>query len=276
MGFNLPHHLYPDSPYFSRVLGPGQRLRWRFKSILIHHYTKKFADAWVVQTDDVNARLRRWIDSDKVYTVPNTVSGAYRAAQLAGGAASNVKMEGQSEFRLLVLSSYFPHKNLEILNPIIGLMRERRIDGVKFTMTLPVRDFERTIATENRAWVDNLGPKPPDECPKLYREADALFLPSLLECFSANYVEAMAMRRPIITTNLGFAQTICADAALYFEPMNAASAVERILELKADRALHKRLVESGRRELIRFGTARERAEGYLSLCQGLVDSKLAT
>ncbi len=45
--------------------------------MLIRHYTKGFADAWVVQTDDANQRLRRWIGSERVYTVPNTVSEAY-------------------------------------------------------------------------------------------------------------------------------------------------------------------------------------------------------
>ncbi len=49
MGFNLPHHLYPESPYFSRVLGPMDRLRWRAKSMVVRHYTRGFADAWVVQ-----------------------------------------------------------------------------------------------------------------------------------------------------------------------------------------------------------------------------------
>ena len=35
MGFNLAHHLYPDSPYFKSVLNPIQTIRWRAKSIFI-------------------------------------------------------------------------------------------------------------------------------------------------------------------------------------------------------------------------------------------------
>ena len=273
MGFNLPHHLYPNSPYFSRILKPLQQLRWRAKSVLIHHYTKGYADAWVVQTDDANQRLRRWISSERVYTVPNTVGEAYYLPQIGHSSDINNETNGRSGFRLLVLSSYYPHKNLEILNGIIALIRARGIDGVRFTMTLPTNDFEKTIFPENRAWVDNVGPQSPDDCPRLYQRSDALFLPSLLECFSANYVEAMAMKRPIITTDLGFARTICSNAALYFEPLDPEDALRKILELRADTDLRQHIATNGQAELRRFGTPRERAEAYLALCQELVDQQ---
>jgi glycosyltransferase involved in cell wall biosynthesis len=273
MGFNLPHHLYPDSPYFTRVLDLRRRLRWRAKSKLIHHYTRGFADAWVVQTDDVNERLRRWIPSENVHTVANTISRAYAFALQEAVPESPASIGDRNEFRLLVLSSYYPHKNLEILNDVISQLRIRDIHDIRFTMTLPGTDYERAIAQENRAWVENLGPQQPEECPKLYLDADAVFLPTLLECFSANYVEAMAMRRPIVTTNLGFARTVCGHAASYFEPLDSVDALEKILELRRDGSLRQRLIDAGRQELNRFGTAAERAATYLDICQQLVDGK---
>ena len=274
MGFNLPHHLYPDSPYFSQLLGLLHRLRWRAKSLMIHHYTRGFADAWVVQTDDVNQRLRQWIGSDLVYTVPNTISSVYLGPAGEGVSDRQARNDGLKRgFRLLVLSSYYRHKNLELLNGVIALLREVGIDDVRFTMTLPAEDFDRTIAPENRGFVDNVGPQRPENCPALYQASDALFLPTLLECFSANYVEAMAMGRPIVTTDLGFARTTCSDAALYFEPLNAEQALEKILELRGDSALREGLVARGKQELTRFGTARGRAEAYLSLCLKVAERK---
>ena len=132
MGFNLPHHLYPDSPFFTHVLSSVGRLRWRAKSKLIQHYTRGFADAWVVQTDDINERLRRWISTEHVYTVPNTISSAYFAAMRKSGIPREEEKGLSSGFCLLVLSSYYRHKNLEVINDIIGLMRERGIDGIRF------------------------------------------------------------------------------------------------------------------------------------------------
>ena len=107
----------------------------------------------------------------------------------------------------------------------------------------------------------------------LYQQTDALFLPSLLECFSANYVEAMAMSRPIITTRLGFAQTICGDAALYFNPLDSESALDQILRLRADDDLRNALVRKGLEELRRYGTAQERAHTYLEICRKLADTR---
>lgn len=270
MGFNLAHNLYPDSPFFKHVLNSVQRLRWRLKSIVIHHFTQGFADAWVVQTDDVNQRLRSWISSDQVSTVPNTISDAYEAARAGIQADRSLIRSRSADFRLLVLSSYYPHKDLEIVERIIDLLKKADIRDIRFTMTLPPSDFEDVISPENRDWVDNLGPQLPQDCPALYSNSDVLFMPSLLECFSANFVEAMAMRRPIIATDLGFAQTICRGAARYYEPLNASAALRQIRVLQDSEEERKKLVVEGQREFARFGSARKRAESYLTICKSLV------
>lgn len=272
MGFNLPHHLYPESPYFTKVLSLAQRLRWRAKSLVIGYYTKRFADAWVVQTDDVNVRLRRWIRSDAVYTVTNTASSAYANWRSAKSRAPVAMADGGREFRILVLSSYYAHKNLEILNSIVAALKEKKVEDIRFVTTLSDADFEKVIVAENRDYIDNVGPKAPDDCPALYLESNALFLPSLLECFSANYVEAMTIGRPIITTNLGFAKTICGDAALYYAPMDAADALRNIRKLKANPDLANELITSGKNRVERFGSAKKRAVAYLEICRNLVAS----
>ena len=80
----------------------------------------------------------------------------------------------------------------------------------------------------------------------------------------------------MVTTNLGFARTVCGDAALYFEPMDGADALGKILELRHNTSLQQRLVEAGQRELRRFGTATERASAYLDICQRLVNDRKNT
>ena len=272
MGFNLPHPLYPESPYFAQILNRRQRLRWYAKCQAIRYFTHGFADGWVVQTDDANRRLGAWIERDQVFTVPNTISSAYsRLGTIMSASKALESMAEGNFFRILILSSYHRHKNLEILNDIIPLMRERAIDDIRFVLTLPTEDFNKVILPEHRFLVDNVGPQLPESCPALYQATDALFLPTLMECFSANYVEAMAMRPPIITTDLGFARAICGEAALYFQPLNPRQALARISELRANPGVHKRLVENGAQQLSRFGTSRERAGAFLALCRDLVE-----
>ena len=67
-----------------------------------------------------------------------------------------------------------------------------------------------------------------ENCPKLYNQADAMFLPTLLETFSASYPEAMKMERPILTSDLDFAKDICGDAALYFNPLDSYDIANKI------------------------------------------------
>jgi len=121
--------------------------------------------------------------------------------------------------------------------------------------------------------VMNTGPVQPDECPSLYRECDAMFLPTLLECFSASYPEAMAMEKPILTTDMGFARSICGNAALYFKPADPEDAVKKIHTLINDKQLRNSLVEQGKKQLQTFDTPTERAEKYLSICEGLIGSR---
>lgn len=271
VGFNLAHNVYSDSPFF-RILNWPQRMEWIIKRISTRFFMLRDADAWVVQTDDINTRLRKWLKRENVYTVSNTASSHFR--DLAVKPMRNADPQSsKGPFKLLVLSSYFLHKNLELVNEICNLMREKGITDLHFTMTLHENDFKRVIEPKNREFVTNVGKQRPQDCPGLYRQCNALFLPTLLECFSANYVEAMCMGRPIVTTDLGFARTICQDAALYFEPLNATDALNRIIELRSSTEVYQKLVEAGSRQLPRFGTPQQRMQKYMQIFQELVASR---
>jgi len=79
----------------------------------------------------------------------------------------------------------------------------------------------------------------------------------------------MSMEKPIVTTDLGFARSICGEAALFYEAKNARAAAEQIERLIHDQALQKDLITKGKEQLKAFDTPRERAEKYLALCEKL-------
>ena len=83
--------------------------------------------------------------------------------------------------------------------------------------------------------------------------------PSLLECFSANYVEAMKMGLPIITTDLGFARSLCGDAAAYYSATDPAALADAIAELYRSPEYRSRLVEKGKKQSAIFDTYEDRA-----------------
>jgi glycosyltransferase involved in cell wall biosynthesis len=111
--------------------------------------------------------------------------------------------------------------------------------------------------------------------PKLYDPCDICFMPTVLETFSATYPEAMAMGLPIMTTNFQFASDVCQDAALYFEPTNAASAADCIQRLLHDPAQWRSLVARGKAVLQGLPTPRRKYEAYLRMLCDLVERKPA-
>ena len=105
------------------------------------------------------------------------------------------------------------------------------------------------------------------ECPSLYEQADVMFQPTLLECFSATYPEAMKMQRPIVTTDIEFAHGLCGPAAHYYSPLSAEDAARAIYEVATDAALRRRLVEAGREQLGHFDTYTERARKLIGIVE---------
>ncbi len=260
IGFNLPLYIYPESPYVQQWRG-YRKLRMTLKKWLHFHYFKRDATAYVVQTDDVNQRIRKALGTEKVYTVTNTCSSWYDAPAYF---PPKLPEKSNGVFRFLTLTAYYPHKNLELIPEVLAELKNMGITRVEFVLTLQAGDFERHIGSHPRIF--NVGPVKPEEAPSLYLECDGMFLPTLAECFSASYPEAMKMQKPIVTTDLGFARSICGNAALYFEPMNVKSAVQQIKEMISHPALQETLKAHGNKVLEKFDTPRARAEKYLQLC----------
>ena len=113
----------------------------------------------------------------------------------------------------------------------------------------------------------NVGPIKLEEAPSLYNECDAMFLPTLLECFSASYAESMVMGKPVITTNMGFSRTVCKDAAIYFDPVDPSDISEKIRLLANSDILQKKIVENGKKRMQTFGSSVERTKEYLTICR---------
>ncbi len=265
VGFNLPHYVYPDSPFWQTV-SRARRLRWRFKGEMIRYFFKRDADAYVVQTDDINQRLRGFLGRERVHTVSNTCSSYYFAP---AAVPDKLLPKEEGELRLLTLSAWYPHKNLAIIAQVVKQLPRAVRQRVRFVLTLPEDDFNAHFVGNERENIINIGPVPIEEGPALYRECDAMFLPTLLECFSASYAEAMAMERPVVTSDLGFARTVCDNAALYFDPMDPADIAKTICTLVQSPAMRDTLVERGKKRLVSFGKARSRAERYVEICEQL-------
>jgi glycosyltransferase involved in cell wall biosynthesis len=265
MGFNLGHYIYPDSPFFKRI-SHFQRLKWKLRGLAVKSLYKRDAAFYAVQTNDANKRLRKWLGTSNVFTVSNTLSDIFIETKETPETAPT---RHDSEFKVLVLSAYYPHKNLEIVNDLAGLAQKQKLSDVRFILTLPSEEYEKVVKPQNRPFVKNAGPLKPEDCPSHYRNSDAVFLPTLLECFSVTFLEAMAMKRPILSARLGFAESICGTAAVYYDPTNPKDAFCKLLTLKNDKQLQSNLVSAGTTQLALFPSPTERFQQYLNLLKAI-------
>lgn len=266
LGYNLPHLIYPESPYFKRI-PLWMRLRWRVRWATHKARYHKEASAIFVQTEDVNLRLRKILGTDKVYTISNTYNNAY---DIQKAYPNKLPERNGNEVRLLTLSAFYKHKNFEIIPKTLASLHSKGVDNVKFVVTLPADRFKEAFGEHPSPNIINVGFVPTLEGASLYKECDYMFLPTLLECFSASYAEAMVMKKPILTSDLGFAHTVCKDAALYFDPDDADDVADKIITLIHSPQLQAELIEKGTRQLCQFGSAEQRAVKILALCKEIV------
>lgn len=267
VGFNLPLYIYPESPYLHR-LSRLKRLKIGARKQAHKRLFKRQSDALVVQTEDVNQRVGKWLGIDDVFTVTNTHSSFYLHPPPA---PRRLPEKRPGVFRLLTVTSYYPHKNLEIIPKITPFLSDQMSSAVEFVLTLSPEEFRAKISPSIPPEISLVGPIPPSECPALYGECDAMFLPTLAECFSASYAEAMVMEKPIVTSDLGFARSICGPAAVYHAPADPQAAAEAIMQVATNTTLQSRLREAGRLRLHSFDTPVSRANKILELCEMLVD-----
>jgi glycosyltransferase involved in cell wall biosynthesis len=233
-----------------------QRLFTRYKTIWFRQ-----ANAWILQTETARQGFikRVGVPADRCYVVPATCDPQYRALDFAVPFPAE-----HAKLRLLCLSAYYKHKNLEMI-PQVAHSLQRLLPGRDFEFVLTLRPEQppwKSIAkSAARLGVQErlvtLGPIPVAECPALYQSCHISFLPTVLEMFSATYPEAMAMGMPIVTSNLDFAHEACRDAALYFSPRDPADAAQRVAQLASDPKLWNDLVTHGKARLAELPSALE-------------------
>lgn len=265
-GFATPHYVYPESPYFSEVPF-SHRIKQSLFGKLRQLMMIRNIDYLIAETAGVKDRLINYlkVDEHRVFHVSNTLNEVYNQPEKWTFRAKLPARE-PGELRLVTISANHLFKNLQIINEVINQVRILRPNlNIKFILTIHRREF-KNLGT-NRRYVHFTNRLNVNECPFLYSQCDFMFLPTLLECFSASYPEAMKMGLPILTSDLAFAREVCQDAALYFDPVDARDIAEKIVYLHESPDLQEKMRTSGFEKLDAFGNSRERAEKFIQVAK---------
>jgi glycosyltransferase involved in cell wall biosynthesis len=101
----------------------------------------------------------------------------------------------------------------------------------------------RCAGVEQRS--HQLGPVSDAQLNQLYRKAQAFVFPSRYEGFGFPILEAFGQRCPVVLSNASCFPEIAQDAALYFDPNDAAELHDQLLRVLRDRQLRQSLVQAG-------------------------------
>lgn len=264
-GFAAGWTINPESIAFN-VLSSKDRIKKKIQNKIKLWSSVDETDVFIVETDVVKQRLNKYgkVELKNINVVGNTFGNQYNQ-KLDFTSFKLPPRSSNNEFRLITISANYPHKNLIIIRNVAQLFKENGVE-VKFFITISNEDYIH-LFKGYEDYIHNLGQVKVKDCPAIYKQCDALFLPTLLESFTASYLEAMVMKLPILTSDLDFARYLCGEAALYFNPLDQQDIVDKIELLKNDKILHKSLVDLGSMKLKDYPTARERADSYISICK---------
>ena len=248
--FHWPYAIYPDDPVWARMDRADRFIR-RVKLLLFKRGIGR-PMATIAQTAVAKEALERLYGLGNVRIIPNAVS------------LDNLDIDSGKKYdlpvgkRLLYLTHYYPHKNLEILLPVARIIRRigcpyRIITTIDGDQHRGARRLLRKIREEGLdGIIANVGAVAMRDVPSLYRSCDGLLMPTLMESFSGTYVEAMFHKIPIFTSDRDFARAVCKDAACYFDPDDPEDILRRIEDVFGDGARMSAMIRAGQRTLRSF------------------------
>ncbi len=261
VGFAFGQMLYTDSPFYKQ-LSFLQKLKYKILIFLKKRAFINNSDALVFETENARVIFKEKTGYKKpTFTVHNTLNAIF-----------NKKEEWQTlpiqktKMDILCLTANYPHKNLQIIPKLIEEI-QKKTPKLNFKVHVSLKKEELNFDEKYDSYINYLGNVSLSQLPSLYQQIDMLLMPSLLETFSTTYLEAMAMKVPIVASDMPFSRDICAEAALYCSPLKANEYVEKILLLHNNISIKNELIQKGEQNLKRFGTSIDRTKKYIEIIE---------
>lgn len=266
-GFAQAWIIYPENEA-ALTLSLLERVKTRLK-FFIHSLFFSRADKLIVELEHVRKRLISMgiTTSNKVEVVHNCLSSLYLDVNKWQPLNNNILTKS---FSIGFVGRDYLHKNTMIFPQIKKNLFDKYSIDVDFYVTLS--DEEWQLKSEDfRRVINNVGVLSVAQCPSFYKEMDAVIFPSLLECFSATPLEAMAMGKPLFASDRDFVRDVCGNYALYFDPMNPDSAADIIAWYIRNRAgCDQSLLSDARQYAESFSNAKQRAVDYVAIIQKMI------
>lgn len=240
-----------------------QSLRELFTYSIWRWGFRRSSDTFYTENAYISEMLPKMIHGAKVYTVSNYYNQVFDHPEEW---QRQVKLPTFDGVTMLTVSSTASHKNLGIMVPVAEYL-EHCYPSFQFRFVLTCKEAPFDIPNGLSKHFIFIGKVDIAECPNLYEQADIMFMPTLMECFTATYPEAMRMEIPIVTTDLEFAHGLCGDAACYYKAIDPKAAAEALYKVATDEAYRLQLTANGKEQLTKFDNYEQRAEKLVGIME---------
>jgi len=259
-GYAKPQYIYKESPFFSQI-SILSKIKLRMKEIIQLHAFNTQCDELISENLNVTNLLISFFPNKKLYTITNFYNQIFDHRNEWDFSLTFPPFNG---ITLLTIAVNYPHKNLRIIPKVISYLKNNKPNfKFRFVLTLDENDF--LLSDDIKKHILFIGRVTINQCPYLYEQCNFMFLPTLLECFSASYPEAMKMEKPILTSDLDFAHGLCGEAAVYFNPISPEDIGNKIYLLANSIEKQKALMEKGKQRLLTFDNYENRTTKYLNI-----------
>lgn len=268
-GFALAHLVMSDSPFYKK-LSLKSLIKVKLNNYILTYFYRRSSRYYYTENEIVTKRIKKLLHCKDAFTVSNYYNQIFDEPLKQ----EYHKLPDFDGITLLTISNFYPHKNLEITIGIAEILYNHHPEiKLRFVITIDEDKFP-PLPDYLKEYFLFIGSVKISECPSLYEQCTFEFQPTLLECFTATYPEAMRMGRPIITTDLEFSKGICGDAALYYEALSPMDAYRKIIYLHETPQLQQNLVIRGFEQLKTLDSYEDRVEKIINLCKDVYRKSL--
>lgn len=248
----------------------------KIKSKILHNIRyfqiKKNYDFFLVETETFKSLIveKFGLKSDKVFVIENSFNQNLINDQIS-------LVNKKDSYSFFVPTAYYPHKNLEILIDVAKILKDKYLLTVNFNFLLPenlnewkslkVRAKDLNINDQFRTY----GVIKNTEMHNKYKVNDFVILPTLAEVSTAVYPETFASGKVLFTSDLDFAQELCGNAAIFFNPHSPEDIAEKIFLVLNDTDLQEEILRASQFQLkSKYISPEEKWDKQKNLIQTLI------
>ncbi|SDR69413.1 glycosyltransferase family 4 protein [Christiangramia echinicola] len=265
--------LHGSDTYFCKL--EDRKQKW--KNFWLEKQGLKNADSLISVSEFTSVKTKEFFNLNKeIQVIPNFIDTQTFKPQA----------EEHVPNTILYFGSLIRKKGLLELAEIFNLVIQRNPDASLKLAGRDVRDaitgnstlemFYKQLSKEASAKVQYLGSLSYEYLKKEITKASVIVLPSFAEALPMTWLEAMAMEKSLVTSNIGWAHEIMVDAKTGYmvDPLDHRSYADRILELLADEQLNSQFGKAARNKIIEDFTAEKVIKKNIVFYKRLIPTKV--